>query len=72
MIFVPVIAAIIFAIAFTPSSSRGGRCSGYRRKSKGLVATLLDGQAKTEKRNNSHRGAFCGPGGIGHRGGKRR
>ena len=34
-----------------------------RKKSKGLFGTLLASQRKTEKRNNSHRGLMCGPGG---------
>ena len=34
-----------------------------RKKSKGLLGTLLANQRKTEKRNNSHRGVMCGAGG---------
>lgn len=34
-----------------------------RKKSKGFFGTLLANQRKTEKRNNSHRGVMCGPGG---------
>ena len=34
-----------------------------RRKSKGLFGTLLAGQRKTERRNSSHRGVMCPPGG---------
>ena len=71
MIFVPVIVVIIFAIAITPTSGRGRR-SVSRRKSKGLIATMLESQARTERRNGSHRGVMCGPGGVGARGGKRR
>ena len=68
--FFPVIAVIIFVIAFAPSTPRRGR--SYRRKSKGFFGSLLAGQARTERRNSSHRGVMCGPGGVGARGGKRR
>lgn len=34
-----------------------------RKKSKGLFGSLLANQRRTEKRNNSHRGVMCGPGG---------
>ncbi len=57
MIFVPVVIVVLFAIVFTPAS--GGR----RKKSKGVFGSLLDGQRETEKRNNSHRGVMCPPGG---------
>lgn len=57
MIYVPILIVIGIAIVIAPTSGKG------RRKSKGFIATLLDGQLKTEKRNNSHRGVMCGPGG---------
>ena len=34
-----------------------------RKKSKGLFGSLLANQRKSEKRNNSHRGVMCSPGG---------
>lgn len=34
-----------------------------RRKPKGILGTLLAGQKSTQKRNSSHRGVMCGPGG---------
>lgn len=34
-----------------------------RRKPKGFFDTLLSGQRKTERRNSSHRGVMCSPGG---------
>lgn len=58
MIFVPVIIVIVIAIIITPTKSRG-----RRRKQKGLISTLLDGQRRTERKNGSHRGVMCGPGG---------
>ena len=36
---------------------------GSSRKSKGFFGTLLAGQRRTQKRNNSHRGVMCSPGG---------
>ena len=35
-----------------------------RKKHKGLFASLMANQRKTEKRNNSHRGVMCCPGGT--------
>lgn len=71
MIFVPVLIVIVIAIIMTPTSPRGRR-SSYRRKSKGLIATMLEGQRRTERKNGSHRGVMCGPGGASPRGGKPR
>ena len=59
MIFVPVIIVIALAIIFSPTKPRRGR----RRKQKGLISMMLDGQKQTEKKNGSHRGVMCGPGG---------
>ena len=70
MAFVPVIVVIIFAIAFTPSSPQRGR--RRRRRSKGILATMFAAQARTERKNSSHRGVMCGPGGVGARGGRKR
>lgn len=69
MIFVPIIVVIVFVIAFTPT---GGSRRSYRRtKYKGLIG-LADDMERARKRRSRNRGVFCGPGGIGHRGGKRR
>ena len=34
-----------------------------RRSKKGFFGTLLAGQRATERRNSSHKGVMCGPGG---------
>lgn len=60
MIFVPVIIVIAIAIIFTPTSGRG---RGRQRKQKSFISMMLDGQKQTEKKNGSHRGVMCGPGG---------
>lgn len=57
MIFVPIMIVVLITIIITPTSS--GRC----RKHKGFFTMLMEEQRKTEKRNNSHRGVMCGPGG---------
>lgn len=33
--------------------------SSHRRRKKGFIEILLDGQKRTEKRNNSHEGVMC-------------
>ena len=72
MFWFPVIMIIfIFVLAalFAPmpdNSHKRRRSRGYsrsRRKSKGIISMLLANQRKTERRNNSHRGVMCGPGG---------
>ena len=70
MAFLPLIAVILYVIACVSVTPVRGR--SYRRKSKGFFGGLLAGQARTERRNSSHRGVMCGPGGVGARGGKRR
>ena len=62
MIFVPIIVVVIFTIAFTPTSTKGRRHSGYRRKSKGFFGSLM-----SDKRG----GVMCGPGGVSTRGKRR-
>jgi hypothetical protein len=62
MAFVPVIIVIVFAIAFTPTSSRGRRYS-HRRRRKGFVGSLMSKKSA---------GVMCGPGGIGARSGRKR
>ena len=57
MEFIPVIVVVLFAALFSPSSGK------RRRKSKGFFETLIAGQKSTERRNGSHRGVMCGPGG---------
>lgn len=58
MIFVPAIIVIALAVIFSPTKIR---CR--RRKQKGLISMMLDGQRQTERKNGSHRGVMCGPGG---------
>lgn len=36
---------------------------GTSRRKKGFFGTLFSEMNKTQKRNNSHRGVMCGPGG---------
>ena len=60
MIFVPVIIVIAIAIIVAPTTTSS---RGRRRKPKGLFSTLLEGQRRTERKNGSHRGVMCGPGG---------
>ena len=67
MIFVPIIVVFIFAIAFAPTSPRSKR----RVKYKGLIG-LADDMERARKQRSRNRGVFCGPGGVGHRGGRRR
>ena len=68
--------AIILVIAIvlgwngspTSYSSSGGRqyhrrYYRSRRSSKSFLKVMLDGQARTQRRNGSHRGVMCGPGG---------
>ena len=65
MIFVCIIIMIVaMVITFDPATNGGRvRGRGRRRKQKGLIAMLLDGQRRTERENGSHRGVMCGPGG---------
>ena len=75
------ILAIVFIVGIVLGAKGGSvsspprrRRRSYRsvRKSKSFVRIMLDGQKRTQKRNASHRGVMCGPGGVGLRGGKRR
>ena len=52
------------------AAARRGR--GRGRRSRGFFGSLIKGQSRTERRNSSHRGVMCGPGGRGPRGGRRR
>lgn len=63
---------IVIAAIIAPPSPRVRRRSGYHRKPKGMFTALLEGQRRTERKNGSHRGVMCGPGGVGARGGKPR
>ena len=55
---------VFCAIITLSSPIIGGtsRCS-RSRKSKGFFCALMEEQQKIQKRNNSHRGVMCGPGG---------
>ena len=61
--FVIAIVCHIKGIKIPPFPSSRGRRRCYRRRSKGLLRVMFDGQTRTEKRNGSHRGVMCGPGG---------
>jgi len=69
MIFVPWILVIVFAIIFAPIiPSRTSR----RRKPKGFIASMFEAQARTERKNSSHRGVMSSSSRVGARGGRRR
>jgi hypothetical protein len=55
ILIIPLMIFVFWLAVIEPSSSR--------RKSKSFISMLLDGQSKTQKRNGSHRGVMCGPGG---------
>ena len=69
MLALPFVVAVILHIKGIeiPSSisqhSRRRRRSYRGRKSKSFLTMMLEGQARTQKRNGSHRGVMCGPGG---------
>lgn len=69
MIFVPWIIVIVFAFVFAPLTSSGKR---RRRKPKGFIASMFEAQARTERKNSSHRGVMSSSSRVGARGGKRR
>ena len=63
-----IVSAVILAMRADIPANVGH--STYRRRrsyksrtSKSFLKMILDGQARTQKRNGSHRGVMCGPGG---------